>query len=173
MPKYSLQKVKRQTAGVKRPPKRANGCQTASISPSVRYRYKMKSRPEADSSPKNNLISITALEWIFYEIYIRQVWILESHSLIIAGYRCLTFIILLCKVVVLRFCELFGQTFSPKFYTKLETNSSFGAEDWANRLILRVNRPNHGVNRHFWQKSGLSCPKVRTTRSNRITETIY
>ena len=25
----------------------------------------MKSRPEADSSPKNNLISITALEWIF------------------------------------------------------------------------------------------------------------
>ena len=65
MPKYSLQKVKRQTAGVKRPPKRANGCQTASISPSVRYRYKMKSRPEADSSPKNNLISITALEWIF------------------------------------------------------------------------------------------------------------
>jgi hypothetical protein len=73
MPKYSLEKVKRQTAGVKRPPKRANGCQTASISPSVRYRYKMKSRPEADSSPKNNLISITALEWIFYEIYIRQV----------------------------------------------------------------------------------------------------
>ena len=70
-------------------------------------------------------------------------------------------------------CELFGQTFSPKFYTKLETNSSFGTEYWANRLILRVNRPNHRVNRLYDKKSGLSCSKVRTTRSSRITETIY
>ena len=65
MSKHSLPKVKRQTAGVKRPRGRANGGQTTRFGPPERSRHKTKSRPEADSSPKNNLISITALEWIF------------------------------------------------------------------------------------------------------------
>ena len=55
--------------------------------------------------------------------------------------------------------ELFGQTFSPKFYTKLETNSSFGAKDWANRPILRGESPKSRGEPTFLTKKRVVLPK--------------